>query len=364
MRVENKNFTPVSDTIIGSFSFKCEAFDYVFYSGKKFKVGTVYEISNDTFNLIQKIFAGKEGNTLQAGDKVYLMPNSHIGKNEFKIYLRSIKATLVEDVSKATVIAGKPNSETNDNQTRVTEVLIAPEFIKKYEGDNATLDFTKLSDPLNNSIIITDRAYNISSYIPEIYNVDSDLSYITGEGLNILYNIISRRLKVVTEEYLAENVNSGVQLKNYNVYRNIQQMLDSSNENDKESGLNILLTCDLTDAEYHLWKICFGSNILEEGYSKLKTNFRRKPEYITVNRRDRDGILEYLKSEDKLTQEVLDDVLEKVLVTNFSDISSKLDSDYFSICREEYGFKIKLKDCWKIKTKENENSKRDSLVQN
>ena len=86
MRANNKNFIIAKDLIIKSFPFTCEAFDYIFYSNKKLKVGSVYKIDTDTKDLIAKIFSGKDSNSLQKGDKVYLMPNSSIGKKEFKVY--------------------------------------------------------------------------------------------------------------------------------------------------------------------------------------------------------------------------------------------------------------------------------------
>jgi len=365
MRANNKNFIIAKDLIIKSFPFTCEAFDYIFYSNKKLKVGSVYKIDTDTKDLIAKIFSGKDSNSLQKGDKVYLMPNSSIGKKEFKVYLNSIKATIVDDISKATIVAGTTyESESSCIQSNSSNVLLQSDTCYNYTGEDKGNDFSQIECELSDNLILSYKAYKQIGYIAELYGIDSTQSFITSEGLNIIYNILFRKLKVLSETYLQENVNSGIKLADYDVYRNIDQMLFSNNINDVESGMNILMTCDLKDSEYHLWKLTRNHNKITQGYTKIKTAFRSKPEYITVINESTSEILTILKDTSKLTQDILDDLLTKIINTQKIAIKNSLLDNYFTDVGQDLEINIQLKDCWKLKIKENEKENESGQINN
>lgn len=355
----NKNFKPINENKISSLPFG-EAWNYVYESAKSTNVATLYEVGDKVDN-IDLILRGHEDVRISPKDSVYIIPGHPLPKQRIKEYLKSIDAKMVDDVNKATIIAGHENVYVdNDGCDQHNLNILAFKMNGLYNpgGDEFTdelkKDFPNIKDA-SIPMIVSRKAYKTLGYMSDLTGKTAD--FVTPLGMDVLYNILSRRLKVVTEEELSSKANSGIKLSDPDIYNSLDQMFSSSDGKDHEIAMGLLVHADTKDAKYHLWKLCrkYGT-IISKPHDKSSKAFRNRINYSGLKWTDRDEMLRKLLIEGKLTNYILEKELPNILEDSVDHVNGSILHQYFNVTKTELGVSVELKEDYRIKEEKDEES--------
>lgn len=237
-------------------------------------LGKVYSISEDIEDKIIEVFKGKDEHEIKAMDKVYILPGNDLPLNRIKEFVKSKKATVTKDISKATVICGNSNVyDTGDiNLTSTllfcTEDMYLPtgeDSISKDQyksaftgGELIYSDYKKLAKA-GVDVRITSKAYRESGYISGLKWLTEKEHYVFPVTLEMIYYILKNKIKVVTQKYMSENAHSGLDISDPEVYESINGMLGSSDHKNTELAIEILAHAKLDMKNpmtvYHIHKL-------------------------------------------------------------------------------------------------------------
>jgi hypothetical protein len=374
-------YDPVDSKIIDKLSFPYSACNYVYYSntyGKK--IGTLYSTDTDTFDKIRHILTGDKSVQVRKGDKVYVLPGHPLAHSRIKEYLKSIGANTTKSLSAATVIAGCENLyelvKSHDAQAKPSTLLIDAEEI--YEVANNyedVLDVTFDAFTYNNAksqkmhdeflegkrTIVSNRAHAAIGFNQNI-DLVKDKFFITPDGMSVIYYILSKGLKVITEETIAEKANSGLKLEDESTYQSIYQMLDSGDRKNQLLGVDILVHCDLTgDTLYNMWRLAskFKHIIDKSDTSKGVAYFKRNSGWNDLRYYNNEDFIKYAEEENKLTPRMVKDLMPELFqnVKDDSPVGENPDSweenHFFEfIDNGDMSYTIQLKEKWKLILKE------------
>ena len=379
----SSSYDPVDSKIIDKLSFSYSTCNYVYYSNTNGKqLGTLYSTDDITFDKIKNIFKGDEATQVKKGDKVYILPGHPLAHTRIKEYLKNIGANSTKTLSSATVIAGCEDlcekvNQHNAQAKNVSLLLDAAEIYQVVENDldNGGLEHTfdqlhnnvqkkdALLGAFNNGIdtIISNRTH---AQIGFNQNIDlvKDKYFLTPDAMCVVYYILSKGLKVLTEETIAENANSGLKLSDEDTYRSIYQMLDSGDSKNKKLGIDILIHCDLTgDTMYNMWRLSrkFRNAVDYADNSKGITYFKRSSGWNELRYLDDKEFIAHAENEDKLTPRIVKDLIPGIFdyIKNEAPIEENpedYNEDQFFefVDHGDMSYTIQLKEKWKLILKE------------
>jgi hypothetical protein len=374
-------YSQVDSKIIDKLSFPHSACNYVYYSNTNGKqLGTLYGTDEITFEKIKSIFKGDAATQVKKGDKVYVLPGHPLSHTRIKEYLKHIGANTTKTLASATVIAGCEDLceevKKHDAQAKPVSLLIEAseiyEVVDNYRG-NLDLTFdgltlyptvaTKLHDDFDagKGTVVSNRTH---SKIGFDQNVDlvKDRYFLTPDAMITIYYILSKGLKVLTEETIAEKANSGLKLADEETYLSIYQMLDSGDKTNKQMGISILIHCDLTgDTLYNMWRLSrkFRNAVDYADNSKGVIYFKRTSGWNDLRHLDPAEFIEHAERKEKLTPRIVRELMPDIYKGVKEDSPIKDDPEeweensfFEKIDHGDMSYTIQLKEKWKSILKE------------
>lgn len=370
-------FNPYANVVtnkVSKLSFPLSACNYVYRSDTAGTLtGVLYNINALDFSKIRDILKGNPGVTISKGDKVYILPGHPLPQARIKEYFKTIGATICKNIDKATVIAGNASLvedvECNTEQPKVSSLMLnADEFVEVYphvpndisntfyqlEGYGPTL---KMDYDKGIPCVVSKKIYKHIGWDANMM-LTRDRKFITPVCADIIYNILARDLKVVTEEVLADSANSGLKLEDATTYESIYTMLNSEDRNSRNLGINILVHCDLSgDVEYNVWRLSrkFDKVIRRSDHNKGLSYFKQRSRWDSLSYKTPDEYLMYAQKRGTLNQKVLDEQLPKLIknlthripVVNTNIASENEDYFFDYVDNGDLSFTIKVKDEWR-----------------
>jgi len=377
-------YIKVDDKMVAKLSFKHSACNYVYQTDSSGnQVGTLYETDRQVYHTIKDILTGDSDVTIEKDDKVFVLPGHPLAHNRIQDYLKSVGANTTKTLNAATVIAGCEDffetMGTRGNQAKYASLLIEAYEIHKVVKNNDSLfntSFQKLTykSSVNDSLqrdfelgvncVISSKAFLGISFDPNV-DIIKDAYFMTPNCMEIIYHILSKGLKVLTEETVASAANSGLKLEDEEVYTSIYQMLDSTDRKNRSLGVDILVHCDLTgDTLYNLWRLAtnFKRTIDSADKNKGLSYFKNSTNWYDLSNMSSSSFITYAEAKNKLTQRILTDLIPEVYesVVSRSPIDARpvyeWKEDIFFECLEngDYSYTVQLKEKWRVQLKQEE----------
>lgn len=241
------------------------------------ETGVLHLIDQASYIKLEARVKGIDTINLTSGQKVYIMPNCKIPQFKLREYFKTIGVSITNDHTKAdayigannacvqieskaytkglNVIGGHANyafyrSDVSKVQTYRNGVLTVDKY--PYESD-IELDYL-------NKILIS-RSMNLWSYDELV----TTLFYITPLGAEIIYDILSNKKPVYSEDAIFRAIPSSVVL-DQEMYESLNTMLNSSDEDSWNLAYQTIANCDFAESIVYLKKL------YDDHYHKLLNN--------------------------------------------------------------------------------------------
>lgn len=247
------------------------------------ETGVLHIIDQNTYIKLQARTKGIDNINLTSGNKVYVMPNCKIPQFKLREYFKTLGVSIVNDHTKADAYIGANNacvniesraytkglnaiggsanyafyrSDISKIQTYRNGVLIVEKY--PYESD-IELDY-------QNKILIS-RAMNLWSYEELV----TSLYYITPLGAEIIYDILSNKKPVYSEDAIFRTIPSSVVL-DQEMYESLNTMLSSSDEDSWNLAYQTIANSDYDESIVYIKKLydSHSHKLLNNRFKNLK----------------------------------------------------------------------------------------------
>jgi len=361
-------FIELDDAEISKLGFEFKEHPYLYYSETTGKnLGTIYSVDDKIYKTIIKILEGDSNNTISKKDKVFFTPGCKLPQFRIKEYLKSIKATMTRDMSKATIVVGTDDIAesvqhgTNDyKQARLGRLLFEDDTLWRVDDlDNFSDDDIEtlhqdirneiggyISDKLTDDQLLNLRmsnAYRNETSWSDIFVKDSEYYlYIYPITLKIIYEVLANKLPIIHEDDFCSIANSGMKLNDQETFNSILLMLDSQDSKDKSMAVEMLCNCDFSDATYELWKIATKhSHIQYINNSKNLKYFLNESNFWKLGLMNESEFISYLKEDNELTKDLFGKFLPDFMNSAFVEWENNTHMEKF------FDITLTLKDNWK-----------------
>jgi len=354
---------------IAQLQFKWELCNYIYFSKNKgLSVGQLYKVDNIVYEKIKKILTGNSTHNIKTGDKVYVLPGHNLAHTRIKEYLKNNDANTTKNIENATVIAGTDNfHEDNCNYTQVKLASIMFNYNPIYEFTNNEIDvidtidtsfneyhpdYFKLKNQYKQSKItfMSPDAYNYINYNSNIHFAYGNTYFLTPQCMEIVYHVLSGKLRVLNDETISQSANSGMKLEDSKSYDTINTMLASPNEKDKEMGVELLIHADLSgNIDYHVWKLSKAHYYIISGFdrSKALSFFLDYTKFAYFGNLNSEEFIKYADTKGILTKSIMQDLIDDIFIENIN-ACHYFNENYFALEKDNETFQwtIKLKPKW------------------
>lgn len=257
-------FTPIDMDNIARMSFIEKTVPFVIKeNGGPFYLGAAHLLSKDSLEKLAKHMAGKEYD-IKAGDKVYVFPRCKVPKFKIKEHLKSIGATMTGDYENATVYLGTKSA------------------CESYSYGNEETFNTLVADPKDDLYKMVPHLDNINfmeepvtPIYPELYNDPERIGFLAsafvtlgdaGEatqvpfkkgilyplGASILFNILSKKIPVVSEDYFNRSIPSTFTIDE-ETFNSLNDMLCSQDIENRSLAVQTVANCDIERSQLYLY---------------------------------------------------------------------------------------------------------------
>lgn len=352
---QHRFYDPIDNNMVTKLGVKAQLCGYCFGTDEKRLFGHIYKTDQETYSKIQTILNGRPNVEIKEGDKVFVLPGYPLTHDRLKEYLKRIKASLTNDITKATYIAG------NNSFAEVVGFYYGsqPDLVKtlmfQVAGSHIVLDPTEMSGIPEDVEIDKSLEFHISGQqkvrggLGKLDTVSYPHFFLTPAVMEILYNLLSRKLPVGDLSCLAKKANSSVKLDK-EAYEAIDAMLGSNNSSDVTTGVNLLTHCDYTgeEAEYLLWKLArkHQGRMYTPRRTKTIEFFMRDSNWNKLGGYDEEEFLLHRKESNTLTSEVVRDLLPIILKNTVVDAGNMVNNDYFDVHMTETSVTFSFNSDW------------------
>jgi len=361
----------VDESKITRLGFKAEPCNYVYATPDDSKnTGIIYEVEDSTYEKAKEILKGNSAHSISKGDKVYVLPGHPLAMNRIQEYLKRIGANVTKNVNIATIIAGTDEFYVSlkwQEQAKFLHMMMSwSDGFKIIDNvpEELEVSYSLLHSDIDKSLA-TYIAGPIARYIssdPNISMVGDEINFMTPLSIDVLYNVLSRRLKVVTAETICDDANSELKLADKETYFSVSSMLKSNDSANHKLGLSILFHSDLRgEIRYTVWKLAsaFRNIVSYADKSKSRDYFLERTDWNAYASMDKEDFLNKAFNEGFLTQEMLNDLVPQLQNEHVGHILTQVDEDFYNWEKLENGdIIVRLKDKWKeiepVKIEENE----------
>jgi hypothetical protein len=284
-------------------------------------------------------------------DKVFIMPNVILPKFKIKEYIKTFKATLTDDLDRASIIISDLNEKWNGSTSYYEDIIflsLTCDFkgIVFNETDEKPSEFPF---SFNDNTIIGGGSFNdISGYnVVNKYGITysscefEDLYY--PYTLNLIHAIVTQSKKVISSNVLHTNISKDLSLLNEETYEAIRSMLAANDQDTRNLGTELLCNCDVNYADFNLWRLSTNFNIERNRSNNLRF-FLSSTDWNSLRYMSLEEILQRLESKTILTKDILlsvkDQLIEnfRISISNYTEILEyeiKLPQRYLDILNIE-----------------------------
>lgn len=273
------NYDSVNLDVLERLPVKGEPFGYVYTNSKNEpQVGHILKVDKSDYDKVIKLLEGKDNWKLEEGDKVFVLPNYPLDQKRLKQFLKKKKVSIVKDISKATKVLGSESfydkiEYKQPNQHCIMFSGIGSSYVYKTSfnvSEQSRFITSGYTEEQVNELKTCEGFY--IGYRAPRQNLGSTVfgEFITNECLNILFNVLSKRLPVVSQKVILDEANSNVQL-NETSYKTIKAMIESSDSANKQLGVEMLIHSDYSKTSMYLLKEISSNFYTISKYGKTKS---------------------------------------------------------------------------------------------
>lgn len=290
----------------------------------------IHFVNEDTYNKLDKMFKTYADITSIPKDaKGFILPKNNLKKDDIKEICKRYDLKITNDISKADFFIGNDHvstyvsmhSTSTDSRCLLTEGYGTHILTYDYMGldiKNQFINFmsqrsSASADLLNEqTCVVYTKEINSRYEDWTAYSSERHLRYISDDGLFILYNMLSKKIPVISVDSLFKGIDK-VTIDN-DIYNTLKMMLRGSDE-DKAVAMNMLYNCNIGESYYYLWKL-----VNELSYAIIYYKHRNTKAHKTfiaavghLNNTDNIEALQKFKEKNCLTKEIYDELSEKII---------------------------------------------------
>jgi len=339
------------------------SFKYVYmfstdHYGSGIGVTELYKISSESRSKIASLLKGGDAYTPVSGDKIYLLPDSKIPSYKIKEYCRSSGLTITNNIEKATVILGTEENildpaEYDKGMYQYPNGCIVGEHYSPSVTYNETLvnfinskntftvipcvgiDYHDMLKP--EDTIVLSRAlashYSSSAYTDNVGSPTTQWA-LNAESLTLVYNILSKKVPVMSQEHFIETCGNQVVLDE-DMYNSLDMMLSSPSKEDHLTAAKILFNCNVKDSIYYVWLLIkkhrYHIDTSENNRLKEAKLFKSLVNWSHLDDLDNGGILIHLAKRGQLAQDVFYKLINEIVDDETDRASRKLDLTHITV---------------------------------
>ena len=321
-------------------------------------VTELYKISDESRSKIASLLKGGDAYTPVSGDKIYLLPDSKIPNYKIKEYCKTSGITITSNIEKATVILGTEenildasNYDINKNQYP-NGCIVGEHYSSKVERNETLIDFIKSKNTFNaipgngidyhdrlkkDDTIIVTRAlashYSRNTYTDNAEDATTGWA-LNAESLTLVYNILSKKVPVISQEHFIETCGNQVVLDD-DMYNSLDMMFSSPSYEDHLTAAKILFNCNAKNSKYHIWRLAqkhrYRIDSSENNRLKEAKLFKTLTAWNVIDNMDESEILTYLAKNNQLLEETYNKLMSSILESEMDDAKRRLDLTHVNI---------------------------------
>jgi len=354
---KNISSTLEDSTLPSKLKFVEGSFKYVYmFDPEEYTSGIgvteLYKISSESRSKIASLLKGGDAYTPVSGDKIYLLPDSKIPSYKIKEYCKSSGLTITTVIEKATVILGTeenildPAEYDNGKYQYPHGCIVGEHYSPSLTYNQALVDFIKNRNTFtvlpstgvdyhemlkpDDKIVVT-RAicshYSTSAYTD---NLETPITQwaLNAESLTLVYNILSKKVPVISQEHFIETCGNQVSLDE-DMYNSLDMMFSSPSQEDHLTAAKILFNCNTKDSIYHVWRLAkkHSHRIDNSENNRLKEAklFKSLVSWSHLEDLDNNGILTHLAKRGQLAQDVFYKLINEIVDEETDRAARRLD---------------------------------------
>lgn len=301
-------------------------------SGLMVRPGMYYNIhfvNKDNYEKIEKLLKSySDIAALPKNAKGFILPKNNLKKDDIKEICKRYDLKITSDINKADFFIGNDQISTYGS---MYDYVVDSRALMA-EAYAYTLEYEDCGVALKNEFInfMSSRAGVTAEHLATqtcvMYTKDINSryedwtayanerkhTYITDEGLFIVYNMLSKKIPVVSVDSLFKGIDKVTIDKD--IYDTLAMMLRGSDE-DKAVAMNMLYNCNINESYYYLWKllneIAYAITYYKHRNTKAHKTFMSEVGHL--NHTDNIEALEKFREKGCLTEQIYNELTEKIL---------------------------------------------------
>lgn len=289
----------------------------------------IHFIDDNNYEKIEKLFKSySDIGNIPKNAKGFILPKNNLKKDDIKEICKRYDLKITNDASKADFFIGNDQiaaygsmyDHTVDSRALMAEAYC---YLMNYDDCGSQLKNEFINFMSSRAGVTADilNAQPTVVYTKEInsryedwtmYAVERKHKYITDDGLFILYNMLSRKVPVVSVDSLFKGIDKVTIDKD--IYDTLAMMLRGSDE-DKAVAMNMLYNCNIDQSYYYLWRLVneLSYAIVYYKHRNTKAHKTFMSEVGHLNHTDNVEALEKFKEKGCLTPEIFYHLTEKII---------------------------------------------------
>lgn len=333
-------------------------------SGLLVRPGMYYNIhfvNQDNYSKVHKMFTTYTDITsIPKGAKGFILPKNNLKKDDIKEICKRYDLKITGDISKADFFIGNDAishySSLYDHGVDSRALMV--------EGYGYIMDLEDCGLDMKNQFInfmssragVTTDILNQQTTVMYTKDINSRYedwtmyaherkqTYITDEGIAVLYDMLSRKLPVVSVNSLFKGIDK-VTIDD-DIYDTLLMMLKGGDE-DKAVAMNMLYNCDINASAYYIWKLLKDTTYIIAYYKHRNTKAHKTFMSAVGHMQHLDNIeaLTLFKQNGCLTEEIYDAFIKKIIdkVNSYGVIQDMRESNIIKIALEAISYEDYMK---------------------
>jgi len=301
-------------------------------SGLLVRPGNYYNIhfvNGDTYSKIYKMFtAYTDISSIPKDAKGFILPKNNLKKDDIKEICKRYDLKITTDISKADFFIGNDHVSAYCSMYDYTvdsRALMCQAYINLFDYEhcgpkikNEFINFMSslagiTPDLLNEQTSIAyTKEINTRYEDWTMYATEGKSNYITDEGIYILYNMLSRKVPVVSVDSLFKGIDKVTIDKD--IYDTLVMMFKGTDD-DKAVAINMLYNCNIDASLYYIWKLINDLSYVIVYYKHRNTKAHKTfmESIMKLQHLDNIEAIALFKEKNCLTKEIYEDLSRKIL---------------------------------------------------
>ena len=248
-------FTPIDLDKIAKLPFIERTVPYI-YAETKFVDGPIYYgalhiINDDAYNKLSLRLAGTD-HKIEAGARVYVLPNCAIPQFKIKEILKSLKAVFTNDWTTATAFLGSEATLKEFSNTKETMNLLGGlTYYNVYDT------FDKQTSSIYPEIYNNAKTFYMNKSAGAYISNNSnwvEFRFMVPLGANIMYRVLSEKLPIISEKSLLSQ-GTETSIIDDEMYLSLKDMLSSQDEEHNAMALHTISNCNIKESMIYIYLI-------------------------------------------------------------------------------------------------------------